>query len=80
MLGSITEKNMEDIITLPTVTRIVKGLIGLLLGACQGKTSDEIHAFDPHAYFEQLGLAGQLSPSRTNGLNALAKAIKDAAQ
>lgn len=60
--------------------RIVKGLIGLLLGACHGKTRDEIHAFDPHAYFEQLGLAGQLSPSRTNGLNALAKAIKDAAQ
>lgn len=60
--------------------RIVKGLIGLLLGACHGKTSDEIQAFDPKAYFTQLGLEGQLSPSRTNGLNALAKAIKDTAQ
>lgn len=60
--------------------RIVKGLIGLLLGACHGKSRAEIQAFDPTAYFKQLGLEGQLSPSRTNGLNALAKAIKDAAQ
>ncbi|NMD50965.1 SufE family protein [Shewanella sp. DNRA4] len=58
--------------------RIVKGLIGLLLSACHGKQSDEILAFDPSAYFKQLGLEGQLSPSRTNGLHALAKAIIDA--
>lgn len=60
--------------------RIVKGLIGLLLGAYQGKTAQEIQDFDPNAYFKQLGLEGQLSPSRTNGLNALARAIKDCAQ
>ena len=58
--------------------RIVKGLIGLLLSACHGKQSDEILAFDPSAYFKQLGLEGQLSPSRTNGLHALAKAMIDA--
>lgn len=58
--------------------RIVKGLIGLLLSACHGKQSDKILAFDPSAYFKQLGLEGQLSPSRTNGLHALAKAMIDA--
>ncbi|ASF17155.1 MAG: SufE family protein [Shewanella xiamenensis] len=58
--------------------RIVKGLIGLLLSACHGKQSYEILAFDPSAYFKQLGLEGQLSPSRTNGLHALAKAMIDA--
>lgn len=59
-------------------TRIVKGLIGLLLSACHGKTQDQILAFDPAVYFKQLGLEGQLSPSRTNGLHALAKAMIEA--
>ncbi|MBE7214756.1 SufE family protein [Shewanella benthica] len=56
--------------------RIVKGLVALLLTACHGKSTDEIAAFDIEAYFDRLGLTGQLSPSRTNGLFALAKAIK----
>ncbi|QQX81067.1 SufE family protein [Shewanella sp. KX20019] len=56
--------------------RIVKGLIALLLIACNGKTSAEITDFDPKPFFKQLGLEGQLSPSRTNGLLALANAIK----
>ncbi|MDB2386431.1 SufE family protein [Shewanella sp.] len=60
-------------------TRIVKGLIALLLLACHGKNRDEINAFDAKDYFKQLGLHGQLSPSRTNGLFALAAAIKNAA-
>ena len=55
--------------------RIVKGLIGLLLVATQGRTSSEIAQFDIALYFEHLGLNGQLSPSRTNGLHALAQAI-----
>ncbi|MCE9685657.1 SufE family protein [Shewanella sp. AS16] len=56
--------------------RIVKGLIGLLLAANQGLSAAEIAAFDADAYFNTLGLSGQLSPSRTNGLYALAGAIK----
>ncbi|WP_299801671.1 SufE family protein [uncultured Shewanella sp.] len=60
--------------------RIVKGLVALLLIACNGKSSSEISAFSPDDYFTQLGLQGQLSPSRTNGLLALAKAIKLAAE
>ncbi|GIU07133.1 MULTISPECIES: SufE family protein [unclassified Shewanella] len=60
--------------------RIVKGLVALLLIACNGKSSSEIGAFSPDDYFTQLGLQGQLSPSRTNGLLALAKAIKLAAE
>ncbi|CAM3211356.1 Fe-S metabolism associated domain protein [Shewanella violacea] len=56
--------------------RIVKGLVALLLTACNGKSADEIVAFDIDAYFDRLGLTGQLSPSRTNGLFSLAKAIK----
>jgi cysteine desulfuration protein SufE len=59
--------------------RIVKGLIAVLLVATQGKTSQQIATFDVNQYFDTLGLSGQLSPSRTNGLHALANAIKDSA-
>ncbi|RTR34976.1 SufE family protein [Shewanella atlantica] len=59
--------------------RIVKGLVALLLAACHGKSSEEIATFDIEGYFDRLGLTGQLSPSRTNGLFALAKAIKASA-
>jgi len=55
--------------------RIVKGLIALLLIAYQGKTTAQIHQFDVQQYFDRLGLSGQLSSSRTNGLTALAQAI-----
>ena len=50
-------------------------VIGLLLVACQGKTTEQIQQFDVKQYFDRLGLSGQLSPSRTNGLTALAQAI-----
>ncbi|AZG72190.1 SufE family protein [Shewanella livingstonensis] len=55
--------------------RIVKGLMGLLLVACQGKSTNKIQQFDVKQYFARFGLSGQLSPSRTNGLTALAQAI-----
>lgn len=57
-------------------TRIVKGLIALLLCYAQGKTTKQIADIDFNAYLDQFGLTDQLSPSRTNGLFALAKAIK----
>ncbi len=59
--------------------RIVKGLITLLLIACHGKSADEIASFNIDTYLDRLGLTGQLSPSRNNGLFALAKAIKASA-
>lgn len=59
--------------------RIVKGLIALLLAATHGQDAQTIAKLDVNAYFDQLGLTGQLSPSRTNGLFALAAAIKASA-
>ncbi|MBT1443593.1 SufE family protein [Shewanella sp. JM162201] len=56
--------------------RIVNGLIALLLGQLSGQTTEHICTFDIEAYFRSIGLEGQLSPSRTNGLYALAQAIK----
>ena len=60
--------------------RIVKGLIALLLAVTHGQSAQTIAALDINAYFDELGLTGQLSPSRTNGLFALAAAIKASAE
>ncbi|MBR9727980.1 SufE family protein [Shewanella intestini] len=55
--------------------RIVKGLIAIILSETQGKSRVEISQYDLNKHFQQLGLSGQLSPSRTNGITALANAI-----
>ena len=57
--------------------RIVRGLIALVMAAYDGKTAEQIQAFDIDAYFDQLGLIAHLSPSRGNGLKAIVEKIKD---
>ncbi|MCA0772693.1 cysteine desulfurase sulfur acceptor subunit CsdE [Vibrio vulnificus] len=59
--------------------RIVRGLIALVLAAYNGKTAEQIQAFDIETYFEQLGLIAHLSPSRGNGLKAIVEQIKNIA-
>ncbi|MCL1078854.1 SufE family protein [Parashewanella spongiae] len=52
--------------------RIVKGLISILLIMFHSQDSKTICGSPIEATFEQLGLLNQLSPSRANGLQALA--------
>ncbi|MGF1719876.1 cysteine desulfurase sulfur acceptor subunit CsdE [Vibrio kyushuensis] len=56
--------------------RIVRGLIALVLAAFDGKTTEQIQAFDVDSYFESLGLIAHLSASRGNGLKAIVEKIK----
>ena len=58
---------------------IVKGLLGVVLAAYNGKTSGEILAFDIEAYFNALNLLQHLSATRVNGLRAMVKRIQDTA-
>lgn len=58
---------------------IVKGLLGVVLAAYNGKTPGEILAFDIDAYFAQLDLLQHLSSTRGNGLKAMVKRIQDRA-
>lgn len=58
---------------------IVKGLLGVVLAAFNGKTPGEILAFDIDAYFAQLDLLQHLSSTRGNGLKAMVKRILDRA-
>ena len=60
--------------------RIVRGLLAVLLTAAEGKQPAEILANDPLNLFDELGLRGQLSASRTQGLTALSEAMMEAAR
>lgn len=55
--------------------RIVRGLLAVLLTSVEGKTADTLLAGSPLELFDALGLRGQLSASRSQGLAALADAV-----
>lgn len=51
--------------------RLLRGLLALLLIRVQGLDSHALSQLDLPAWFSQLGLDRQLSPSRSNGLHAV---------
>ena len=51
--------------------RLLRGLLALLLARIDGLAAEQITAVDSVEWFKQLGLSRQLSPSRSNGLNAV---------
>ncbi|WLG24225.1 SufE family protein [Pseudomonas sp. FP1154] len=53
--------------------RLIRGLVALLLARVNGLSADELQQVDLPDWFNQLGLSQQLSPSRSNGLNAVLK-------
>lgn len=58
---------------------IVRGLLGVVLAAYNGKTPAEILAVDIESYFDALNLIQHLSATRGNGLRAMVKRIQDVA-
>jgi cysteine desulfuration protein SufE len=59
---------------------IVKGLIAVVFVLYQRMTPAEILAFDVRPWFEQLALTQHLTPSRSQGLEAMIRAIRHKAQ
>lgn len=51
--------------------RLIRGLVALLLARVNGLTAAELQQVDLPGWFDELGLSRQLSPSRSNGLNAV---------
>ncbi|WP_043306955.1 SufE family protein [Pseudomonas sp. ML96] len=51
--------------------RLIRGLLAVLLARIDGLAAAELAALDLPAWFSDLGLSRQLSPSRSNGLNAV---------
>ena len=57
--------------------RLIRGLVALLLARVNGLSSEALHPIDLPDWFNQLGLSRQLSPSRSNGLNAVLQRMRE---
>ncbi len=55
---------------------IVKGLIAVVFILYQQMTAQDIVAFDVRPWFEKLSLAQHLTPSRSQGLEAMIRSIR----
>ena len=60
-------------------TAIIKGVVGLLVSLCDGKTPQEVLALDFDGLFEGLKLAEHLSPSRHVGIYAIVEKLREQA-
>ncbi|MBA1245656.1 SufE family protein [Pseudomonas japonica] len=59
-----------------TDARLLRGLLALLLVRANGLESQALAELDLAQWFAGLGLQRQLTPSRSNGLNAVLQRIK----
>ena len=59
--------------------RLISGLLAVLLARVNGLSRDELRELDLSGWFNQLGLARSLSPSRSNGLNAVLQRMQQLA-
>lgn len=59
--------------------RLIRGLVALLLARVNGLSVAELQQVDLPDWFNQLGLSRQLSPSRSNGLNAVLQRMRELA-
>jgi cysteine desulfuration protein SufE len=59
--------------------RMIRGLVALLLLRVNGLSAAELQHVDLPDWFNQLGLSRQLSPSRSNGLNAVLQRMNELA-
>ncbi|WP_202210985.1 SufE family protein [Pseudomonas paraversuta] len=59
--------------------RFIRGLVALLLARVNGLSGEQLQQVDLPEWFNQLGLSRQLSPSRSNGLNAVLQRMRELA-
>ena len=57
--------------------RLLRGLLAVLLTRVNGLSAEELAEVDLVDWFNQLGLGRQLSPSRSNGLNAVLQRMRE---
>jgi cysteine desulfuration protein SufE len=60
--------------------RMIRGLVALLLFRVNGLSAAELQQLDLPEWFNRLGLSRQLSPSRSNGLNAVLQRMNELAR
>lgn len=57
--------------------RLLRGLLAVLLARVQGLSGEELAQIDVAAWLGELGLSRQLSPSRSNGMNAVLQRMRE---
>ncbi|MDV5356385.1 cysteine desulfuration protein SufE [Enterobacter asburiae] len=74
----VMQRNDEGVIELAgdSDAAIVKGLIAIVFALYQQMTPQDIVAFDVRPWFEKLALTQHLTPSRSQGLEAMIRAIR----
>ncbi|RRV08174.1 SufE family protein [Pseudomonas sp. v388] len=78
LLGEVVEGRWQ--FRAASDARLIRGLVALLLARVNGLANDELQQLDLPDWFQQLGLSRQLSPSRSNGLNAVLQRMRELAQ
>ncbi|CAD5108270.1 SufE family protein [Zestomonas carbonaria] len=57
--------------------RLIRGLLAVLLARVDGLDGAELRTLDLADWFARLGLSRHLSPSRSNGLNAVLQRMRE---
>ncbi|OON41237.1 cysteine desufuration protein SufE [Izhakiella australiensis] len=79
-LHLVQDQNGKVVLQGDSDAAIVKGLIAVVFILYQQLTPAQIVAFDVRPWFEQLALTQHLTPSRTQGLEAMIRAIRHKAE
>lgn len=77
LLGDVIEGHWQ--FRAASDARLIRGLVALLLARVNGLSALEWQQVDLNDWFTQLGLSRQLSPSRSNGLNAVLQKMRQLA-
>jgi cysteine desulfuration protein SufE len=77
LLGSVIDGHWQ--FRAASDARLIRGLVALLLARVNGLSGPELQQVDLNDWFQQLGLSRQLSPSRSNGLNAVLQKMRQMA-
>ena len=74
----VMDRDPEGVIELAgdSDAAIVKGLIAVVFSLYQQMTAQDIVAFDVRPWFEKMSLTQHLTPSRSQGLEAMIRAIR----
>jgi cysteine desulfuration protein SufE len=57
--------------------RLIRGLLAVLLARVNGLNAGELEEVDMADWFNSLGLSRQLSPSRSNGMTAVLRRMRE---
>ena len=77
----VTERHGEHLhFRASSDARLLRGLLAVLLVRVEGLSDAQLATLDLADWFNQLGLQRQLSPSRSNGLNAVLQRMRELAR